>query len=326
MLPARRRAVYAAYRLFHTSRPRRAALPQLDGDRQQPSRTSDPSTSNTEASTSSAKSELTGAARLLLDAIEEEGLGKLSSSRDHLVHSQGPIWIGEESQTDAVLRMLLDSHKPLRTGEGVKNSASEDKIRRWIKELDLRPRDAAFVTSSPTMGEALTAESSTAAASPHRTTIPPDQHRPWHSTYTGHTVQVEAPKVKYGTFIRKKADAESLANILELQLPAGADAKTRARVRESRKRHQLIGRVERAKEKALDYQLDVEGEEAETFDGNRQAKGSSVLGAGRGSASGLRAWAGLVEDRIQRAKGMSAGQALHLRPDAHDEQMRATSR
>ena len=286
ILPARRRAIQLAYRQLHTSH-RGLATPSYEPDQH---------TTGPEDPPTSANPHLTGSARLLAQALEEESTP--GSSRDHLIHTQGPIWTGEESESDAVLRMLVDAHKPLRTGEGVKASASEDKIKRWMKDLDLKPRPGAFV-NAPDANEA------EAATSPHKTTIPPHLHRPWHSTYTGDTqVADETPKVKYGTFIRKKADGESLANILELQLPPGADVKTRARVRESRKRQRIIGRVESAREKALDYRLDID-EDAETFEGNRQVKGSSVLGAGRGNASGLRAWAGLVEDRIQRAKGGS---------------------
>ncbi|ORX41269.1 ABC1 family-domain-containing protein [Kockovaella imperatae] len=296
--PARRRAVQQAHRWLHTSRYLQRPAPKTSdpagsASGQHPDPSDDTSTPHTLASDNP---HLTGAARLLAQALEEEeGTSRPSSSRDHLVHSQGPIWTGDESQSDAVLRMLVDAHKPLRTGEGIKSTASEDKIKRWMKEIDLKPKQGAFVTA-PVPSD--TAESTT----PHRTTIPPHLHRPWHSTYTGDSqVADDSPKVKYGTFTRKRADADALANILELQLPQGADAKTRARVRENRKRSRLVGRMESAREKALDYQLDID-EDAETFEGNRQLRGSSVLGAGRGNASGLRAWAGLVEDRIQRAK------------------------
>lgn len=75
----------------------------------------------------------------------------------------------------------------------------------------------------------------------------------------------------------------------------------------------MVKRVENAREGALDYKMGlgvdgthvVEQGDEEVFGGNRQVKGSSVLGAQKGAASGLRAWAGLVEDRIQRAKGTS---------------------
>ena len=149
---------------------------------------------------------------------------------------------------------------------------------------------------------------------PHRTTIPPHLHRPWHATYTGSSaVGAEIPQVRYGTFIQKKARGEDLSNILELQLPPGADGKTRSRIRDARKSHRVKARFECARESAIDYRLSsLEAAEAEEgtaevgengeFTGNRQNKGASVLGAQKGSASGLRAWAGLVEERIQRAR------------------------
>lgn len=216
----------------------------------------------------------TGSAKLFQDAIKEEEVAA-SSSRDHLPLTQGPIWTGDEAAPDTVLRMLVDAHKPLRSGEGVKHNSSDEKIRGWMKSIDLAPRDL---------------------PNPHRTTIPPHLHRPWHSTYTGESDAAETPKIKYGTFIQSRSD--SLDNLLELKLPPDADAKTRARMRSLRKTGKMVKRVESAREGALDYRLGVE-----TFDGNRQVKGTSVLGAQKGGTSGLRAWAGLVEDRIQRAKG-----------------------
>ena len=228
-----------------------------------------------------AHTQTTGSAKLFQDAIEEEAStpATSSSNRDHLKLTQGPIWSGEEAPPDAVLRMLVDAHKPLRSGQGVRHDAADEKIKGWMKSFSVEPR-------LPNL--------------PHRTTIPPHLHRPWHSTYTGDTEVVEEPKIKYGTFMKTQAD--SLDNLLELKLPPNADAKTRAKIRSLRKTGRLVKRVETAREGALDYRLGAaEGED--TFAGNRQVKGSSVLGAQKGSASGIRAWAGLVEDRIQRAKG-----------------------
>ncbi|EIW73193.1 hypothetical protein TREMEDRAFT_67258 [Tremella mesenterica DSM 1558] len=231
---------------------------------------------------------LTGSAKLFADAEKEEHLSS-HSSRDDLVHTQGPIWTGEESQYDNVLRMLVDAHKPLRSG-GVKPTSSDDKIHNWMKTFDPQPQQ-----------EQMT---------PHRTTIPPHLHRPWHSTYTGSSSsQDQTPKVKYGTFLQKRASGDSLVNDLELRLPHGADGKNRQKIREARKAGKMVRRYENAREGAIDYKLGlgevvtgVNVDQDGQFRGNRQMKGSSVLGAGKGGSSGLRAWAGLVEDRIQRAR------------------------
>jgi aarF domain-containing kinase len=257
---------------------------------------------------------LTGSAKLLAEALEEEET--IKSSRADLRHSQGPIWEGEESTHDAVLRMLMDAHKPLRTGEGVRHDTADKKIKTMLKGMDMGPRLANTVTSPE---EDISAATTEEGPNPHRTTIPPHLHRPWHSTYTGADQSTDTPQVKYGTFIKRKADGDSLTNLLELQLPPGADGKMRARVRDARRSNKATRRYDSAREGAIDYRLGlgtdggqlVEYEEMdmdeddETFKGNRQVRGNSVLGAGKGNASGMKAWGGLVEDRIQRARGES---------------------
>lgn len=237
------------------------------------------------------QSSLTGSDKLFADAAEDDA----GPSRQDPRLTQGPIWTGEEAQADAVLRMLVDAHKPLRSGTALTSETADTKIKGMLANLKLDPRPI-FETAEPEEPNL------------HRTTLPPHLHRPWHATYTGAKMEMdEAPKVKYGTFIRKRATAEDLSNILELHLPPGADGKTRARVRDARRSHRKVTRLGNAREEALDYRLgqgeeDFAMEEDETFTGNRQAKGSSVLGTQKGGASGLRAWQGLVEDRIQRAR------------------------
>ncbi|OXG35208.1 aarF domain-containing kinase [Cryptococcus neoformans] len=253
---------------------------------------------------------LTGSAKLFADAGAEEKVTSNASNRDHLRMTQGPVWTGDESTTDAVLRMLVDAHKPLRDKGGVKHNAADEKIKGWMKRLQLEPRLSPGPSSPPEEAQEIALES-VEKENPHRTKIPPHLHRPWHATYTGESRTAEAPKVKYGAFINKRTDGDSLTNLLELQLPPNADGKTRAKVKAARKSSMLVGRMDKAREGALDYKLGLgvddtymveTGEEGQTFKGNRQIKGSSVLGAQRGSASGMKAWAGLVEDRILRAR------------------------
>jgi len=272
-----------------------------------PTPTDRASTNDTDRSTAQPQQPLTGSAKLLAEALEEEET--LKSSRADLRHTQGPIWTGEESTHDAVLRMLVDAHKPLRTGEGLKHDTADKKIKTWMKGLDMGPRLANTVT---TPAEEAISTATEETLNPHRTTIPPHLHRPWHSTYTGANQTTDTPQVKYGTFIKSKSDGDSLTNILELRLPPGADGKMRAKVREARRSSKATRRYDQAREGALDYRLGLgtDGgqlieefeemdEDDETFKGNRQVRGNSVLGAGKGNASGMKAWGGLVEDRIQ---------------------------
>lgn len=274
---------------------------------------SDHPSSGTDPATSQSGKPLTGSAKLFAEAEKEED--NAATSRKDLRHTQGPVWEGEESTHDAVLRMLMDAHKPLRTGEGVKHDTADKKIKGWMKGINMEPRHPngsaqpqAMDGDAATVIETATEES----VNPHRTTIPPHLHRPWHSTYTGANQSTDDPKVKYGTFLQRKATGDELTNLLELQLPHNADGKTRARVRDARRSSKALGRFDKAREGAIDYRLGLgvdggqlveledleEGEEA-TFRGNRQVRGASVLGAQKGGASGLRAWGGLVEDRIQ---------------------------
>ncbi|ORY22959.1 ABC1 family-domain-containing protein [Naematelia encephala] len=235
---------------------------------------------------------LTGSDKLFADAEQEEA----TSSRDHFRYTQGPVWTGEETKTDAGLRVLVDSHKPLRTGQGVRSNSADDKIQGWMNGLRLEPRIGTVQSAAPESQKL------------HRTHIPPHLHRPWHATYTGDNQTVESPKVKYGMFIKKRADGDALTNLLELRLPPDADAKTKARLRDMKRAGKIVRRFERARDGVVGYQLGLEmnvGQEVdddETFQGNRQTRGSSVLGAKGGAASGLRAWSGLVEDRILRAR------------------------
>jgi len=305
MLATRSWAVAGSFsaRALHTSASRHNAA-QVPS----PTSSSDAAADRSHTSTTTSTS---ASAKLFQDAIEEETVSASTSSRDHLRLTQGPIWNGDETTPDAVLRMLVDAHKPLRTGTGIKHNAADEKIKGWMKGLKLEPRLGPSPTIPDTMPESIEAEP-VDKVNPHRTTIPPHLHRPWHATYTGDTRQEEVPKIRYGAFMKKSAGADDLANILELQLPPGADGKTKQRIRSLRRTGKMVKRVENAREGALDYKLGlgsgeggqvVEAGDQEVFGGNRQVRGSSVLGAQKGAASGLRAWAGLVEDRIQRAKG-----------------------
>lgn len=323
MLPVRRKAIAAASRRLVAARHQHdraavAAAGQAPSDRDV-SQTAESSTSGLSAS-----------AKLFADAEEEERLERKRGSRDHLRATQGPIWDGDESRTDAVLRMLVDAHKPLRSGSGVKHNASDEKIKGWMKNLKMEPRANMLPSSSPSAeassssSQAEQAEDAAVpAVSPHRTTIPPHLHRPWHATYTGDNQVTDTPNVRYGTFIKKRADASELKNLLELQLPPGADGKTRAKVKEARRAGKMVRRLDNARESALDYRLGVNasevidaGEDEETFRGNRQIRGQSVLGAQKGGISGVRAWAGLAEERIQRARGEPQDTPSMLTADA----------
>ncbi|BEJ15195.1 hypothetical protein CspHIS471_0409620 [Cutaneotrichosporon sp. HIS471] len=247
--------------------------------------------------------ELTGSAKLFADALVEEKTetdAAAKNARAHLVDSQGPIWTGEEAQRDAVLRMIVDKYKPLRTGEGIKDDVAEKRIRNWMKNLEMAPKATTAANTIPvSSGESI-----------HTPKLPPHLFRPWHATYTGDNDVVESPKVKWGHF--EARTATDLSNLMELRLPSNVDGTVRKAHRDFRRATKLQGRLGSARESAIDYRLGIhdgdmthvgaEEEEMEGFSGNRQIRGESVLGAQRGGASGMRAWAGLVEERITAAQ------------------------
>ena len=146
-----------------------------------------------------ASQELTGAARLFADALAEERPDG-RSNREHLRLTQGEIWTGDENQVDAVLRMLVDSHKPLRGGGGLGADTADKKIKSMLKGLKMEPREnmiRAAEKDDATPLEAGEVEQVAEAVNPHRTTIPPHLHRPWHATYTGSNSEgAEVPKVR----------------------------------------------------------------------------------------------------------------------------------
>jgi aarF domain-containing kinase len=302
MLPIRRRALTRSLRQIGDSvRAQQTSSHQYDPNQRD---ISDGQESKRLGDNSTAKNQqysvpLTGSAKLFADALIEEA-PVASSSREHLRHSQGPIWTGEESQHDVVLRMLIDSHKPLRSGEGIKHNAADQKIHGWMKGMKLEPRIGSAVAPPPESSPPIEASHSS-----HRTTIPPHLHRPWHSTYTGSGKAADTPQIKYGTFHRKRKGGDDLTNLLELQLPPDANGTLKSRLREIKRAGRVVRRFEEAREGATDYRLGLTRTDGaptgddETFRGNRQIRGASVLGAQRGASSGLRAWAGLVEERIQ---------------------------
>ncbi len=196
--------------------------------------------------------------------------------------------------------MLVDSHKPLR-GEF---RSADARVKEIIKGIDTTPiiRSSTDSSSAPAIssysglaapassGGILEARPVSAAIEKERS-IPASKFRPWDAQYVTND-RSTTPQVLYGKFINTK----STSRISLLDRPAlPTDPKARKEAIEKRRVGAKIGRLEGAREGALDYRLgDGEG---------YQTKGSSAAGGGvRGGPSGMRAWGNLVEDRIERAR------------------------
>lgn len=196
------------------------------------------------------------------------------------------VWTGEESTRDAVLRMLVDANKPLR-GDFRTADARTKEI---VKNIDTSPtiRVPGEVAPEPEvkvkeLAEAIKAEQA----------IPAADFQPWMAKYVRNE-STATPQIFYGKFINNVPGSSSMISLLDRKaLPS--DPKARQELREKNKSMRNQGRLEGAREGALDYRLGG-GE-------GYQAKGTSAAGGGRrGAPSGMRAWGNLVEDRIERAR------------------------
>ena len=212
------------------------------------------------------------------------------------------VWTGEESQKDAVLRMLVDSpaNRPLRSDLV---QSAEEKIKQALKKVDLSPRVIPTSTESTSTTSGLfgsqpgTPEESARQSRPlsdailAERDIPPEEFKPWMARYVARDSPGVSPSVLYGKFLPSSAKRSSNQQTSQMSLldkPAGFnpnDPKHRKAWKEMKQTEKLVGRVEGAREGALDYRV-----------GGKQ--GTESHGRVQGLSS-LRAWEGLVEERIQ---------------------------
>ena len=215
----------------------------------------------------------TGSAKLFADAEREEqdAASKESpaTSRAAFLGQQHENWTGDEDIKDAVLRMLMDKYKPLRSG--VIQSA-EEKLKKAppaIGVVDDAARELPPVKLVPTSGSW--------ANEPLLPSIP--GHQPWHTTFKAPSH--EKATIKFAKFPEEHATVSSPLS-RDSVLPL--DEKERRAELESRRKHKEIGRLGRAKESTLDYRLGIKG------------KASADT---RPNPSSMKGWQSLVEDRIE---------------------------
>jgi hypothetical protein len=194
--------------------------------------------------------------------------------------------------------MLVDSpaNRPLRSDLV---QSAEEKIKQALKKADLSPRTIYPSTAPavPTASQTDQAESSGRFSRPlsdailAERDIPADEFRPWMARYVARDAPGASPSVLYGKFLPPKAKRTSSSSVSHLSLldkPAGFnpnDPKHRKAWKDQMQAQKIVGRVEGAREGALDYRVGGKG-------------GTESHGRVQGLAS-LRAWEGLVEERIQ---------------------------
>ncbi|KAJ9096728.1 hypothetical protein QFC21_004998 [Naganishia friedmannii] len=271
--------------------------------------------------------ELTGSAKLLAEALEEEAEEARSFKtrkgyrRTDRLADDSPIWTGEENTRDAVLRMLMDSHKPLRSDVV---ATAEQKIKDLTRRLDMEPiiRDnSAIAKQERALKENLEDIEGVEERNLKRLSrsiqleqqIPPEQFRPWMAQYIAKDEDTSTPSIFHGKFLNTGPSSSS--SLLDRPVISN-DPKIRNAERQRKRTERAQGRIIGAREGALDYRLGG-GE-------GYQTRGTSAAGGGvKGGPSGMRAWQNLVEDRIERARSKGwfdnvSGRGKRINHD-HDE-------
>ncbi|KAG7097501.1 hypothetical protein E1B28_004843 [Marasmius oreades] len=239
-------------------------------------------------SCSSQHSDKRASDKLFADAAREEaGRGttvRQQSGQLTFLENQEENWTGEERMQDAVLRMLVDKYKPLRSGT----------IRTAEEKIKLTPPKVGLSTSEGLQKALMPSTSSQVSLRPSQTgswasepLLPSsNSHRPWHTEFKVPTHVVSSVK---------------LANIPPPQpaRPTSSSTKDERALRQEKerlKRTEQAGRLGKARESILDYRLGIKG----------AGSLAQEIGGGRPNPASLKGWAGLIEDRIERARAAGA--------------------
>ncbi|TFY53963.1 hypothetical protein EVJ58_g9146 [Rhodofomes roseus] len=230
--------------------------------------------------------------KLLEDAAREEAeeaRRPMRPSRAQILEDQNQNWTGDESVQDAVLRMLVDKYKPLRSGP---IRTAEEKLRAAPPKVStpevstpesgyhpLGESPSTLVSSSATdttSTEGVSTQSTPRKYDPGEPILPGiPGHQPWQTTFK--VPSHATSHVHYGQIPRQPSRKAA---------PPPLDEKEKRKQREMRRRTEHAGRLSRARESTLDYRLGIR----------------SGPGAHRPNPTTLKGWTNLVEDRIQRAR------------------------
>jgi DnaJ homolog subfamily C member 28 len=208
------------------------------------------------------------------------------------VTPEHPNWTGDERMQDAVLRMLVDKYKPLRTGT---IQTAEDKIRHLAAPT--LSASAPQHSSTPKSETGCPLPSSSPPHHHHPRIYRPDEpllpavegHKPWLTTFK--VPSHAKASIRYGQFpaLSSGLSSSSAGNFSRRSAaPSGLaeDDGDRARhqQREAKKRSEVAWRLTQAKESTLDYRLGI--------------KGGAQTHVSLNPVS-MKGWAGLVEERIE---------------------------
>ncbi|KAH6908114.1 hypothetical protein BKA70DRAFT_1104057 [Coprinopsis sp. MPI-PUGE-AT-0042] len=222
----------------------------------------------------------------LLEDADESKAASRSMSRVQQLANQTQHghenWTGDEDVKDAVLRMLVDKYKPLRSGE---IQSADEKMKKGVVP-DVGRRNGVD-ESTASLTEAILTGSSNAWKPPlHPTTgswaneplLPSNpSHKPWDTTYSVPWHQEAAIKTGNNQLKKPKLSETEEAN--------------QKKDREAVRRQMMAGRLTSAREATLDYKLGIK----------RGPEEQGVRSA-RPNPSTVKGWGGYVEDKIEKAR------------------------
>jgi len=208
-------------------------------------------------------------AKLFADATREEAeLASAPRQPTRIPHleNQYENWNGEESVQDAVLRMLVDKYKPLRSRT----------IQTADQKMKQSPPQVHFENVTGSAASTTMANSAPYSGSWANEPLLPssDSHRPWHTEFV--VPSHATPSVRHAQFPPASSRTSNT--------PVSIDGRARKKQREAKKQMELTGRLTRAKESTLDYRLGIKG-----------ARGHG----GRANPVSLKGWMSLIEDKIE---------------------------
>ena len=192
-----------------------------------------------------------------------------------LTSQAGQNWDGDEPIADAVLRMLVDKHKPLRSGT---ITTADEKLSKAAPAVREGSSLSLLLSSEATQEERLVI-SNRPLAHPKIDPSKPlkDQpllhavegHRPWHTNFT--TPSHATASVRIGNLRPVKPGRAPMP-----------DEKARKKEKENNRRFETAFKLEGAKESVLDHRLGIKQQR------RTQANPTTAKG-----------WWGLVEERIE---------------------------
>ena len=219
-------------------------------------------------SNSSSRSQ-SASAKLFADAAKEEADSEttLKSSRLTFLEQEHENWTGDESIKDAVLRMLVDKYKPLRTGA----------IQTAEQKLKQAPPRVGFGNALPTSGVVLDTNIKPSTGSWATEPLLPSSegHQPWHTTFKVPTHDSSSVKLAHLP--------PPLVSTNRAAIPL--NDRSRRLEKEHKKRTEQAGRLTQARESTIDYRMRV--------------KGTRAAVGGRSNPVSVKGWASLVEDKIE---------------------------